>query len=112
MSNLIGKAIPKVSREFAEELKRTFRPITITPDISRDKIFISVGQQQIIDYVLRHSKNDKIISKDIHLDRYTKLDNDNTIQIDNTNNVNTHISVSDSIPKKSLWDIFTTRFGG
>lgn len=48
-------AIPPVSKAFAEELARHFRPIEITPETDKDKIMFSAGEQKVIQFVLANA---------------------------------------------------------
>lgn len=54
--NLLEKALPPISKEFAETLDKAFRPVTIYPGIDRDEIFQSYGERRVIDYIYKHSR--------------------------------------------------------
>lgn len=62
--SLLAKNLPKVSREFALELKRMFPPMTVTAGFDRDKLMISVGEQRVIEKILQVSSNRIVSSKE------------------------------------------------
>ena len=75
--SLLAKNLPKVSREFALELRKMFPPITLEAGIDRDKLMISVGEQRVIQKILHISSNKVLSSKtdDIKPDVSTNTDN-------------------------------------
>lgn len=77
--SLLAKNLPKVSREFALELKSMFPPITIAAGIDRDKLMISVGEQRVIAKVLQVSSNRVVSSKEEDIKPEIKEDTDNTV---------------------------------
>lgn len=75
--SLLAKNLPKVSREFALELRKMFPPITLKAGIDRDELMISVGEQRVIQKILHISSN-KVVSSnsdDIKPDVSTNTDN-------------------------------------
>ena len=84
--------IPKVSKEFALELKRRFKPFEPSPGFDRDELMQSVGEQRVINWILHHSNNTVVQS---------------SLEVQS-------IKEEESIPqieKYSIWKRFTTRFG-
>ena len=78
--SLLAKNLPKVSREFALDLKSMFPPITLGAGIDRDKLMISVGEQRVIAKVLQVSSNRIVSSKEEDIKpESTKDDTDNTV---------------------------------
>lgn len=85
--SLLAKSLPKVSREFALELKSMFPPITVGAGIDRDKLMISVGEQRVIQKVLQVSSNRVLSSKEEDIKPEIKENTDNTVlqdKLDNT----------------------------
>jgi hypothetical protein len=97
--SLLARNLPKVSREFALELKQMFPPITLGAGIDRDKLMISIGEQRVIQKVLHVSSNRIVSSKEEDIKPDNKEDTDNTVAI-----------IMESTPlKKSWFNNFTTR---
>ncbi len=79
--SLLAKSLPKVSREFALELRKMFPPITLKAGIDRDDIMISVGEQRVIEKILHISSNKVLSSKEEEIKPDTSTDTDNTTDI-------------------------------
>lgn len=77
--SILAKNLPKVSREFALELKRMFPPVSITPGMERDLIMISHGEQRVIQKILQISSNKIVSSKEEDIKPDNKEDTDNTV---------------------------------
>ena len=106
--SLLAKSLPKVSREFALELRKMFPPITLKAGIDRDDIMISVGEQRVIEKILHISSN-KVVSskeedsKDTILNNTTNTDNTTDIVIPEI------VQQEESKTKASWFKNFTTR---
>lgn len=48
--------IPPCTREFAEIVQKTFPPIDIKPGTTNDSIMFSAGEQKVVQYLLRQSR--------------------------------------------------------
>lgn len=103
--SLLAKSLPKVSREFALELRKMFPPITLKAGIDRDDIMISVGEQRVIEKILHISSNKVVSSKeeDIKSDTITNTDNTTDIVIPEI------VQQEESKTKASWFKNFTTR---
>ena len=78
--SLLAKNLPKVSREFALDLKAMFPPITLGAGIDRDKLMISVGEQRVLAKVLQVSSTRIVSSKEEDIKpESTKEETDNTV---------------------------------
>lgn len=98
---LIKRSVPPVSREFALELKRRFRPFDVTPGFDRDELMQSVGEQRVINWILHYSSN-TIVKSNIDIDTITEKNPEEVI-----------LEPESNIPnKKSLMERFTSRFSG
>lgn len=53
--------IPPVSREFALELQRVFRPLSIKPGVTSEQIMFNAGELKVVEFVMKHSV-DRIVS--------------------------------------------------
>lgn len=82
MSSLLSKSLPKVSREFALDLRNRFRPIPLKAGMDRDLIMISLGEQRVIEFILKVSSN-SIVSSNVEdiKPEPIKEDTDNTVAI-------------------------------
>lgn len=65
--------IPPVSREFVRELKKVFRPLKVKPGVTHDEIMWSAAEQNIIEWIERHSV-DRVITSDPNELREAKED--------------------------------------
>lgn len=103
--SLLAKNLPKVSREFALELKRMFPPMTVTAGFDRDKLMISVGEQRVIEKILQISSNRIVSSKVEDIKPDTTTDNDNTTDV----TIPEVIEQEESKARTSWFKHFTTR---
>ena len=101
---LISKAIPPVSREFAEELQRRFRPYEPEPGFDRDELMVSVGEQRVIKWILHQSRGYAMKST---LETSTI---DNTIEDIKPISVDRLVTIKEE-RKPTLFEMFTNRFG-
>lgn len=60
--SLINKAIPQVSKEFALDLQKRFKPYDVRPGFDRDELMQSVGEQRVIKFILHHCHKSSIQS--------------------------------------------------
>lgn len=61
-----GISVPPVTKEFADELQRRFRPITITPETSIEDIMYNAGMVYVVQWVQKHVVN-KTVSSNIDI---------------------------------------------
>ena len=115
--SLLARSLPKVSREFALELKAMFPPITLGAGIDRDKLMISVGEQRVIQKVLQVSSNRIVSSKEEDIKPEIIEDTDNTVLQDKLDNVpaGSYIMLTQEEHEQIIgkrnpwWKNFTTR---
>ena len=115
--SLLAKSLPKVSREFALELRKMFPPITLKAGIDRDDIMISVGEQRVIEKILHISSNKVVSSKEEDIKPEIKENTDNTVLQDKLDNTpaGSYIEVTQEEyneltgKRNPWWKNFTTR---
>lgn len=98
MAKLYIKNIPSVSKEFALSLRDRFKPITLEAGIDRDKLMISIGEQNIINFILNNIgqvKTEPVVEE---------VPKEDTIQP-------LHYPPMDTTATKSLFTLFRNRYG-
>ena len=99
--SLTKRTIPAVSREFALELQKRFRPIDVRPGFDRDELMQSVGEQRVINFILAHAN---------HHERHAYTVPDNTVVDVEVEKVDTkEIVFQKETP--NWFSRFTNRFG-
>jgi len=93
--SLLSKSIPPVSLEFAKELKARFIPLDVKPGFDRDKLMESVGEQNVIRFIMFHAQNSVSKSTIDILDKEVEKKEEVIIEE----------------RKPTLFEMFTSRFG-
>lgn len=108
---LYKQSIPKVSREFALDLKRRFRPMTVKPGFDRDKLMESVGEQNVVNWILHASMN-TVVQSTLDISKEGKEETGTDIDLVVAKIQEIKAPVEDTIEDKgSLFKRFTSRFG-